>query len=212
MEEIDNKERILKGAEELFTRYGVRSVSMDDIARHLSISKKTIYQYFTDKDEVVTLVAIAHLEQEEKEFDDVFTNSKDSISEMVALSNCLRTNLKKINPSMLFDLQKYHPKAWGAWLTFKNDFMRKSIMRSLSRGMSEGYFRPDLHPEIIATSRLEQVEMGFRDDLFPTDQYDFMEVQMQLLEVFIYGLLTEKGRKLYQKHKVKNQPTNNTNT
>lgn len=201
MEETDNKERILKGAEELFMRYGVRSVSMDDIARHLSISKKTIYQYFADKDEVVTLVAIAHLAHEQKEFDEVFTTSKDSIDEMVGLSNCLRSNLKRINPSLLFDLQKYHPKAWGAWLSFKNDFMRMSIKRSITRGISDGYFRPEINADILATSRLEQVEMGFREDLFPTDRYDFMEVQIQLLEVFIYGLLTEKGRKLYQKHK-----------
>ena len=97
---------------------------------------------------------------------------------------------------MLFDLQKYHPKAWAAWLAFKDDFMRKSIMRSISRGIKDGYFRPEINPSIVATSRLEQVEMGFRDDLFPTDQFDFMEVQMQLLEVFIYGLLTDKGRKL----------------
>lgn len=207
MEEQDNKERILRGAEELFMRYGVRSVSMDDIARHLSISKKTIYQYFTDKDEVVTMVAIAHLSQEQREFDEVFTKSKDSIDEMVGLSNCLRVNLKKINPSMLFDMQKYHPKAWGAWLSFKNDFMRMSIKRSLTRGIQDGYFRPEINSEILATSRLEQVEMGFRDDLFPTDQFDFMEVQIQLLEVFIYGLLTEKGRKLYQTYKLKNQPT-----
>ncbi len=207
MEEIDNKERILRGAEEIFMRYGVRSVSMDDIARHLSISKKTIYQYFADKDEVVTLVAIAHLSHEEKEFEEVFTKSKNSIDEMVGLSKCLRTNLTRINPSMLFDLQKYHPKAWASWLSFKNEFMRKSIKRSIARGIDEGNFRPEIDPEILATSRLEQVEMGFRDDLFPRDKFDFMEVQIQLLEVFIYGLLTEKGRKLYQKHKVKNQPT-----
>ncbi len=207
MEETDNKERILKGAEELFMRYGVRSVSMDDIARHLSISKKTIYQYFTDKDEVVTLVAIQHLAHEQKEFDEVFINSKNSIDEMVGLSHCLRANLKRINPSLLFDLQKYHPKAWAAWLSFKWDYMRMSIKRSIARGISEGYFRPEINADILATSRLEQVEMGFRDDLFPSDQFDFMEVQIQLLEVFIYGLLTEKGRKLYQKSKVKNQPT-----
>ena len=141
-------------------RYGVRRVSMDDIARHLSISKKTIYHYFTDKDEIVTLVAIAHLSQEQKEFDQVFTMSKNSIDEMVGLSNCLRSNMKKINPSLLFDLQKYHPKAWAAWLAFKNDFMRMSIERSISRGIQEGYFRSEINAAIIATSRLEQVEMG----------------------------------------------------
>ncbi len=70
MEEIQTKDKILKGAADLFTRYGIRSISMDDIARHLSVSKKTLYQHFVDKDELVTMVTQAHLTANQKIYDD----------------------------------------------------------------------------------------------------------------------------------------------
>src|SRR3954467_98173 len=112
MEELDTKEKILKGAETLFMKYGVRSISMDDIARHLSVSKKTLYQHFADKEDIVTMACKAHLERSTKEFEEVKSEAKNAIEELATLSLCLRKNMEDMNPSLLFDLQKYHPKAW----------------------------------------------------------------------------------------------------
>src|SRR6185369_7288393 len=119
MEEKDIKDRILKGAMELFMKYGVRSVSMDDIARHLSVSKKTLYQYFADKEEIVTTVAEFHLGHERNQYDSIRSVSENAIDELVKISVCIKKDLQKMNPALLFDLQKYHPKAWSAWLAHK---------------------------------------------------------------------------------------------
>jgi len=206
MEALDNKEKLLKGAEELFLKYGLRSVSMDDIARHLGISKKTIYQHFADKDEVVESVAKNHMDMQRKEFDTIAKESKNAIEEMVKISFCLKENMKNINPSLLFDMQKYHQRAWNEWLTFKHDFIRANIIRSLNKGIDEGYFREDLQTDIIVTMRLEQVQMAFDNTIFPRDKYSMPEIQTQLFDHFIHGLFTDKGKKLYQKYKQKNQP------
>jgi AcrR family transcriptional regulator len=201
MEEINIKAKILKGAEDLFTKYGVRSISMDDIARHLSVSKKTLYQHFTDKEDIVTMTCKAHLDRNNKEFDQVRDNARNAIEELANLSMCLKRNMQDMNPSLLFDLQKYHPRAWGVWLEHKNKTIRESVVRNIRQGVEEGYYRPEINAEVIAAMRLELVQMAFDEDVFPRERFSLPDVQMEIFDHFVYGLVTEKGRKLYQKYK-----------
>lgn len=198
MEEV--KQRIVSGAAELFHKYGIRSVSMDDIARHLSVSKKTIYQYFKDKDEVVTLALKSHMEMEMKEYEAVFDKSSNAVDELAMVSKCMRNDFKDMNPSLLFDMQKYHPEAWKIWLDFKNEFIKGHVRRNLKRGMEEGYYRPDLDPEVMARFRVEQVQLAFDDTVFPTDTFSFKEVQMQFFNHFVHGIVTDKGLKLFEEY------------
>lgn len=201
MEEKDIKERILKGAMELFLKYGVRSVSMDDIARHLSVSKKTLYQYFADKDEIVSKVAEFHLLHEKANYDAIRLSAENAIDELVKISTCIKQSLQRMNPSLLFDLQKYHPHAWNAWLGHKHKYMGESIIRNLKQGVSEGYFRPEINPEILSKARIELVQITFDEVVFPKDRFNLAEVNLQLFEHFVYGVLTDKGRKAYEKYK-----------
>lgn len=201
MDESNIREKIQKGAEDLFMRYGVRSVSMDDIARHLSVSKKTLYQHFADKEDIVSVTCQAHLERNAGEFRSIRDKARNAIEELHLLSVCLKRNMEDMNPSLLFDLQKYHPKAWSIWLDHKNRIIRESVVRNLKQGMKEGYFRPELDAEVIAAVRLELVQLAFNEDIFPRERFRLSEVQMQIFEHFVFGLLTEKGRKLYLKYK-----------
>ena len=201
MEESDVRKKILKGAESLFMKYGVRSISMDDIARHLSVSKKTLYQHFEDKEDIVTVTSQSHIEMMSQQVEEIRLSSKNAIDELSKLSMCLKQNVEEINPSMLFDLKKYHPKAWAVWLDHKNKFVRDSVIRNLKQGIEEGYFRPEINMQVIATVRLELVQIPFDEEIFPPSQFNVTEVQLQIFDHFVYGLLTEKGRKLYQKYK-----------
>lgn len=210
MEITETRNKILKGAEELFMRYGIRSVSMDNIANHLGVSKKTIYQYFKDKDEVVLSVAKSHIKQDAEELEEIAKSAKNSVEELVKLSACLRENLRDMNPSLLFDLQKYHHTAWEVWLDHKNHFIKSQIERSLKQGKEEGYFRAEVNTEVMAVMRLETLQMAFDPSLFPKDKYVLTEVQMHIFEHFIYGIFTDKGRKLYEKYKQKLSLSENT--
>jgi AcrR family transcriptional regulator len=201
MDEPEVKTKLLRGAEELFMRYGVRSITMDEIARHLSISKKTLYQYFADKDDIVASVTYGHLNREKKQYEANTNAARNAVEELVKLSLCLKENLKGMNPSLLFDLQKYHQNAWRIWTEFKNVFIRESVVSNLKRGIAEGLYRPEIDPEIMAVLRIETVQLGFDERLFPRDKYDLASLQLAILEHFIHGLLTEKGRRLYQKYK-----------
>lgn len=203
LETNDTKDKILRGAEELFMKYGIRSVSMDNIANHLGVSKKTLYQYFTDKDDIVASVTRDHLKKERIQMEEVESRSKNAVDMLVNLALCLRENMRGMNPSLLFDLQKYHHKAWEIWIEYRNKHVRQSIISNLEQGKAEGYFRPEVNNEILTTMRLENIQIVFDHTLFPHDKYSLEEVQNQILEHFAYGLFTEKGRKLYEKMKHK---------
>ena len=201
MEETGIKEKILNGAVGLFMKYGLRSISMDDIARHLSVSKKTLYQHFADKEDLITVVLSAHIEENRKQYEAITENSANAIDELAQISQCLRKDMAETNPSVLFDLQKFHPKAWEAWLDHKNRYIRESVVRNIKQGVEEGYYRAEVNPDVLAAIRIELISMGFDQNIFPPSTFRLAEVQSQLFDHFVYGLCTDKGKKLYQKHK-----------
>jgi len=201
MEEIETREKILEGTEGLFMKYGIRSVTMDDIARHLSVSKKTLYQHFADKDELVYKMSELYLERSFRQYDQIAQTSINSIEELSKISACIKHDLENLNPSMLYDLQKYHPKSWALYTEHKVKIISQSVMRNIRQGISDGYYRPEINAEIMAITRLILIEAAFNPELFPKDRFNFVEVQTQLFELFVHGMCTEKGKKLYQKYK-----------
>lgn len=201
MEEQDNKEKILRGAEDLFMKYGIRSISMDDIARHLGVSKKTLYQHFADKEELVIMVSKSYLDRSMKRYDDLQLTSTNSIEELARLSVCMKRDMEEINPGLLYDIQKFHPKAWNIWIEHKNRFIRNSVVRNLNQGIEDGYIRPEVNAEILAAVRIELVQWAFNPEIFPKEKFSVSEVQAQVFDHFVFGVVTEKGRKLYLKCK-----------
>jgi len=201
LEQLDMKQKILKTAESLFLKYGVRSISMDDISRHLAVSKKTLYQHFADKDDIVSMACKAHIDALADRFTEFTRKSKNAIEEMAKISQCLNKTMEDTNPSLLFDLQKYHPKAWRVWIDHKNNFIRQQMIRNLKQGIAEGYYRSEINAEIIGAMRLELVQLPFNEEAFPSSKFKLSEVHVQVFDHFVHGLVTEKGRKLYVKYK-----------
>ncbi|MEQ6119566.1 TetR/AcrR family transcriptional regulator [Reichenbachiella sp. MALMAid0571] len=190
-------ENILEKADALFNKYGIRSISMDEIARELGISKKTIYQYFKDKDDMVYQITRNTIEKDKSEFEAAMKQSGNLVSALVQMSKCLRENFNKINPSLIFDVQKYHPQSWSMWMDYKNDFIFNTILNTIEKGKTEGIFRQEINAEILAKFRIEQVQMSFDEKIFPRNKFDFKEVQLALFDHFVHGVLTPKGLKIY---------------
>lgn len=198
------EENNLKEIGEMFMTYGVRSVSMDDIARHLGISKKTLYQHFKDKNELVTKITTAVIEERQSEFQEVTRNAENAIEELYLMSKCLRSHVAGLNPSLLFDLKKFHVDAWNMFMDYEHITVYKDIITNLKRGMKEGFFRPDMDIKILAKLRVEEIHMSFDPHTFPKGEFDITEVHMQMFDHYVYGLLTSKGIKLYEKYKKEN--------
>jgi AcrR family transcriptional regulator len=204
MEELETKEKILKGAEGLFTKYGIRSISMDDIARHLSVSKKTLYQHFADKDELVTVVTQTHMEGNRKIYEHILEQSENSMDELYKIGVMIRRHIEEQNPSLLFDIQKFHPKAWNVWVDYKNNFIKASVVRNIEQGIKDGHIRSEVNAEIFALLRLSTIQICCDEQIFPREKFNMAEIQSQVFEHFVYGLTTEKGKKLYTKYKENN--------
>jgi TetR/AcrR family transcriptional regulator, cholesterol catabolism regulator len=197
------KEKIVHAAFELFMKYGIRSVTMDDIARHLGMSKKTIYQSFSEKDEIVSAVTRLHQCTWEERANLLAENSSNAIEEMLKFSLVFRDQMRQMNPSLMYDLFKYHRDSWQDWVTYKSKVIRQKIVNTINRGINEGFFRQDLNVNILATFRVEQIEMAFSESVFPRDQFRFEEVQLQLFDHFVHGCLSPAGMKLYDETKHK---------
>jgi AcrR family transcriptional regulator len=198
---METKDRILQGAEELFFKYGIKSITMDDIAKHLAISKKTIYQYFSDKNELVETLMTVKLKEDECEFKQIQQDADNMVVEVFNMMKHMGVMFSKVNPNIFYDLQKYHPNAWKQFKNFKQDTMAKMVESSLERGMREGLVRPDLNAKILSRLRIEEVEMGFNSEIFPPDKFKMLEVQITMIDHFLYGICTLKGHKLINKYK-----------
>jgi AcrR family transcriptional regulator len=198
---METKERILKGAEELFFKYGIKSVTMDDIAKHLAVSKKTIYQFFEDKNELVETLLSVKLKEDECEFQAIANNSENMIVEVFNMMKHMGVVFAKINPSIFYDLQKYHPNAWKQFKVFKQETMAKMVEASIERGMKEGLVRNDINAKVISRLRIEQVELGFNSEIFPPDRFKMVDVQLAMIDHFLHGICTLKGHKLINKYK-----------
>jgi len=205
---LDQREKIIEGAVNLFASYGVRSVSMDDVSRQLGMSKKTLYQSFAQKDELVTEACKWHIDKEICEFKEIEEGAQNAIDEIQQITNCVRRTMQNLNPSLLYDLQKYHPEGWQLFLDFKHNFIQKTVEKNIKRGIEDGHYRQDINAEIISKMRMEQVQIVFDHQIFPPTRYNLVDVQMAVLDHFIHGLLSDEGRKLFKEYQSKQNSNN----
>jgi len=198
---MDNRDKILFAAYELFFRYGIKSVTMDDIAKHLSISKKTIYLSFQDKDEVVHTLMEQVLLKDQADFITIAKNTSNVVEEVFVMMKKMNGILNTINPNIFYDLKKYHPKTWSLFHKFRMEFVVNCVVVSLEKGKKDGLVRLDINSNILAKLRGEEIEMGFNPAVFPIDKFKILDVQIALVEHFLYGICTLKGHKLINKYK-----------
>ena len=192
--------RIVEQASELFRRYGVRSVTMDDLANRLSISKKTIYQHFKDKKEMVKACTQYMMDKELADLRHIEQESKDVMHQLALLSKYFRQMLGQMNPSLLFDLKKYHPQAWQVYLKQKDTSYLSQLRDCLNKGKEEELIRNEVNVEVISRMRMEVVEMGFDPEFFDEFNMNMADLQMDLFDHFVHGVATEKGRVLIQQY------------
>ena len=196
------EERILHKSHELFMRYGVRSVSMDEIAAHLGISKKTIYQYYSDKDALVEGVVGIEITRNENQCSLQQQVCENAVHEIFIAVDMLQEMLTHMNPSLIFDLEKYHPKAFKKFNDHKNKFMYAIIKNNLERGITEGLYREEIKPDILARFRLASTFLIFNPELFPPGHHSLSQILDEVTDNFLYGVTTAKGQKLIQKYKL----------
>ncbi len=199
---LETRDYIIGEADRLFCQFGFKSVTMDDIAKHLGMSKKTIYQHFTDKDELVNILIRQKLEAQSCQTDELARVAENAVQEILFVITNINDLLSNINAKLFFDLQKYHPKAWMMFRDFREKKMQQAILINIERGMREGLYRKEIKADIITRMRLEQVDLVFSNhEHYTTFRYTLPQVMAEITQHFLYGLCTVKGHQLIEKYK-----------
>lgn len=197
----EGKLKIVKGAEGLFMRYGFKSITMDDVARELGISKKTLYQYFTDKNDLVNQTVENHLEAEREYCLRLKETEKDPIAFLLAMSDNFGDEAKHINTAVLFDLRKYFKEAWDKIEAYSKEFIYKQVLENLESGKAKGLYRKEMNERVIALYYVNMIQFMVNPENYQKEVREFQTVHHELIHYHLHGILTEKGLKQLQKLK-----------
>jgi AcrR family transcriptional regulator len=197
---MENKERILEKATQLFMRYGIRSITMDEIAAQLGISKKTIYQFFTDKDAMVEAVVNEEMMRNEQDCREFSLSAENAVHEIFQAMDGIEEMLKTMNPQLIHDLEKHHPTAFKRLKQYKHQFLYTMIMGNLERGIREDLYRTDLNTDITSRHRIETAFMPFNQEAFPNNKYPMNQTCQELAILYLHSICNAEGKKLIEKY------------
>ncbi len=208
---MDTKERILHKANDLYMRYGIRSVTMDEIALQCGVSKKTIYQFFADKDELVDAVVEEKILYTEGACAIDSASAANAVEEIFKTIDMLEEVFKNMNPSVVFDLQKYHNDAFMKMEKHKSEFVYNMVKSNLERGIEEGLYREDINTEILSRYRIESMMLPFNPEFYAKTKNSLLDVETEILLHYLFGIANPKGYKLilkYQQERTKKSTSN----
>jgi AcrR family transcriptional regulator len=190
------QERILETALRMFRTIGIKNVTMFDIARECGISKKTVYEHFTDKEELIQAGIRTLLGTLKEEMTRDRNEATDAIEEVIRTTANIQARARTMNPVMLYEVQKYHPEIAKEIEQFRRDAVLQHIRENLQRGMEEGLFSSHFNIDIIARMRQLQLETVFDPLQYPAAEYELQAVMQEITTNYIMGIATLKGRKL----------------
>jgi AcrR family transcriptional regulator len=194
------KTKILNGAETLFLRYGFKSITMDDIARELGLSKKTLYQFFEDKTKLVDETVARHIQQEMHFCSGLCQSVKNPIEYMLTLTDSFGELKKQINQTILFDLKKYFKPSWDKLNNFRVEFIYNEVLTNLRTGKNEGLYHAELNEELTAIFYIHLIDFLLNPDNYMEQKKDFKTVHNEMMRYHLRSICTEKGLKLLKKH------------
>jgi TetR/AcrR family transcriptional regulator, cholesterol catabolism regulator len=200
---------ILDRVRNLFFKYGVRSISMDDITRDIGVSKKRLYTLFKSKKDLVARL----LELERENFKIIFSiynfEGVNAIDILLTVSKEVRDKFADVSPSMTYDLNKYYPEIYHKHVEDRIEFIFEKIKINLEKGINQGVYRDDLSIELVARIYIRRLIDLHNPEFFPADKFSFQTLFDVMFDNFIRGIANEKGIEYYEKQKRKVNFKNN---
>ena len=200
---MDTEHKMSSAIEQLFMRYGIKSVTMDDISRKLGISKKTLYKYVDSKADLIHKVMHKHIEEELREMEVIRTNAKDAIDEMLRLSKYVTQMLREMSPTTIYDLHKYYRKSWDMVEALHQKHIYNFIKTNLEQGIEQGLYRTNFDPDIIAKFYVAKTMLVVDQDVFPLRNYNKEQLFQSFIEYHIHGVASAKGLKKLTQYRSK---------
>ncbi len=173
--------------------YGIKSVNMDDLARHLSISKKTLYKHFKDKNDIVNEVISIIIQEERSAINEIKEDCENAIDGMIKVTQFVQDKLKDTHPAVMFDLQKYYPESFKLLMEHKNGFINEVIINNTHQGIKEGLYRKNITPEIISRLFLGNISLIMSMDIEKSLHFTFALLHIEMVRYHIRGIASEQG-------------------
>lgn len=174
---------------------------MDDIARHLGMSKKTIYAHFQDKNELVYTLIKNRMHNQACMMENDAKDAENAIHEFFLAVTQMQKSLSNLNPMLFYDMQKYHPEAWMEFKAFKEKGLYKTVYQNLERGIKEEIYRSDIDLEILTRLRVDQVDLVFNQSISHGSKFSVLQIMIAFTEHFLYGVCNLQGHKIINKYK-----------
>ncbi|WP_318343341.1 TetR/AcrR family transcriptional regulator [Flagellimonas baculiformis] len=190
------RENIIHKATELFINLGFKSVTMDDLANEMGISKKTIYSHFRNKTELVEEATMTMCDFITCGIDNIVSHQKDPIEELYEIKKFVMVHLKDEKSSPVYQLQKYYPKIHEALKQKQYESMHGCVSNNVRRGMEMGIYRDNLNVEFVSRIYFSGVTSIKDNSLFPTEIFSKAQILDYYLEYHLRGIVTPKGRKI----------------
>ncbi len=186
----------------MFVRFGLKSVTMDDIAKELAMSKKTIYQYVKDKTELVQLTINKNVCDHQVNTDKIFKTIKHPIDQMIAIFEMVHQRTKGMNPSVLFDLKRAYPEAFKKFNSFREEYIFNRILENLENGVKQGLYRNDFDIVVIAKFYIASIDYILSPK--KGEEQEMGHKQYELMNYHLRGIVTEKGLEYLKEHPINN--------
>lgn len=198
---MDQKKlELLERSSTVFMKYGLKSVTMDDLCREIGVSKKTIYKYFDDKNDLVLNIMQTKLAMDKLGCDVCEKQSENAIDALIKLSKLVIEQLANINPSVFFDLRKHYPEAWKIMHDHKWEFVLNNIRENIIRGKKENIYRENIDPEIIARYYVSNMDSVMDGEVYPYPEFKTDDVLTEVLRFHIRGLANDNGITYLKEH------------
>ncbi len=190
---IPQQDQILERVKQLFTTCGVRSLSMDDLAQDLGVSKKTLYKYFVSKKDLVEQSMLRHVSEEECSLEVITGQAENAIDEMLLITRHVTALFATLNPALIYETRKYYPESWAIFEQYKSRSIYQRILHNLRQGIEQGLYRPEIEAEVIAKIYISKMDLFFDTQLFPPDKYRTSDIYREFMNYHIRGIASRKG-------------------
>ena len=190
---MSKKEKIVNGALELYMRMGVKSVNMDEVATNLGISKKTLYVYFDNKQDLVNHCFQKHYDLVSEMINTSAAQFENAIDELFAIDESCSLVMKQTNPYLLGELKRYYPNTWALIEQLKQKVLFNIMKKNLNKGIKQEIYRKEIDVDIIAKLMINRIDTLINEEVFPLTQYDFRKLLTEIRIYHLRGIATIKG-------------------
>lgn len=176
-------------------KYGIKSMTMDEMARQLGVSKKTLYQYVSDKNDLVECCLTLQQAEEQRKIQEITEKTDNAIEQMLRISKVIIEELSQVHPSIFFDIAKYHPSAMKMISSHKENFVCGCIEQNLINGINQGVYRKNLNAKVISSIYVRTIDIVLNGDLSNQVNMKADQIYSEMIRYHIRGCASEKGLK-----------------